>query len=485
MNFLKYLFSFKFIKESIIFLLKLCAFFILCTYLGAYISFIVKPGSDPSIVWHNFILIHKLIIGLMYSLIGWLQISFVGFLSFLAFNDTFNDIMNSLDMPLAFLIYCKDIFLSFISHLKDNILAPAFEHFFVLNRDGGFSSGMSWFPYYNPLMIEEDWFTYYSSVLNSYDVQSGSLLYLLGLMLFFPLGIFLNYKGKVTISKIKEDKDNSVTIIRLNITKFLCNLWLFFNFFFIIFYVFQFDFIATTRLFFLPSMNLFDLLLCLLKIFLLVCYCIFLVIFKEIIMNSFQKDDESSRYLSFEYLILTGFFILGSLILLGSETFVEVFLSLEVQSYSLYILAGSDRKRILSSESGLKYFIFGSFSSLIGLLGIAILYYETGFFDLSDVLLYISGDLSPNLCGLGLILFFFNLFFKLGIFPFHFWMPDVFHGSPLLYTIFFSFISKIGPFGFYVYFCFYFLSSMLGFSYLLFFVSVASIILGSISAFGQ
>src|SRR5690625_5808776 len=98
-------------------------------------------------------------------------------------------------------------------------------------------------------------------------------------------------------------------------------------------------------------------------------------------MNDFQKDDESSRYLSFEYLILTGFFILGSLILLGSEIFVEVFLSLEVQSYSLYILAGSDRKRILSSEAGLMYLILGSFGSLIGLFVIAIVYYDIGLVD--------------------------------------------------------------------------------------------------------
>lgn len=387
----------------------------------------------------------------------------------------FTVVLAVLSLASDLLIYCKDMVLSVGLQFKVNIFEPVLEHFFVQGREGG-SYSLAW---------DMEWLPYYNSALNYYDVQSGSLLYLLALMFFFPLGIFLNYKGRVAISKITNNQAAHAALIRLDITRYLCNLWLFFNLFFIIFYILQFDFISTTRFFFLPSMNSFDLFLCLVKIILLISYLIFLVIFKEIILNEAHKDDESTRYLSFEYLILTGFFILGSLVLLGSETFIEVFLSLEIQSYSLYILAGSDRKRILSSEAGLKYFIFGSFSSLIGLLGIAILYYETGFFDLRDVLLYVTGDLSFNFCGLGLTLFLFNLFFKLGIFPFHFWMPDVFHGSPLLYTIFFSSISKIGPFGFFLYFCSNFLPHIPGFSYLLFFVSVASIVLGSVSAFGQ
>lgn len=320
------------------------------------------------------------------------------------------------------------------------------------------------------------------------DFFKGNLevfwFYFFFLMLFFSGGILSNYKLKKYNAKYAEENEQKRINIFLYLIRYLTTTWLFFNFIFITIFIIQFDFISS-GFFIVNTLNGFDLFLCCFKIFLLASYCMFLVIYRDLTMYKTYRSESEIHFLKFEFLMLTGFFIFGSLVLLSSSNFIEVFLALEIQSYTLYILAGSDRARILSSEAGLKYFIFGSFSSLIGLLGIAILYFETGLFDVHNVFLFISGDFSYNLCGLGITLFLLNFFFKLGIFPFHFWMPDVFHGSHLLYTIFFASISKIAPFGYFVYFCSNFLSVVPEFSFLLFFVSIISIIIGSISAFGQ
>lgn len=314
-------------------------------------------------------------------------------------------------------------------------------------------------------------------------------IYLIALMFFFSVSIYFNYRIKSyniypRINSNSINKKNIRIELQMEFIRGLCNAWLFCNFIFIVLFCIQFDFIST-GVFIAGTINGSDLFVCFFKIFLLFSYSMFLIIFRDFTFNQISTNEYEIHFLKFEFLILTGFFIFGSLVLLSSQSFIEVFLALEIQSYSLYILAGSDRNRILSAEAGLKYFIFGSFSSLIGLLGIAILYFETGFLDLQNVFLYIAGDFSYNLCGLGVMLFLLNFFFKLGIFPFHFWMPDVFYGSHLLYTIFFASISKIAPFSFFVYFCSSFLAYLPEFSYLLFFVSVCSIVIGSISAFGQ
>lgn len=151
---------------------------------------------------------------------------------------------------------------------------------------------------------------------------------------------------------------------------------------------------------------------------------------------------------AFEYplLILITTFAMG--LLLSSYNFLSLYLSLELQSLGLYVLATFKRGSAYSTEAGLKYFILGAFSSGLLLFGISLIYGSTGtvnFEDLSRLLLGSSQDLSRLSTGLlgGLIFISVGLVFKLAAAPFHMWIPDVYEGSPTSSTLYFAVVPKL------------------------------------------
>jgi NADH-quinone oxidoreductase subunit N len=143
------------------------------------------------------------------------------------------------------------------------------------------------------------------------------------------------------------------------------------------------------------------------------------------------------------------FAVAGMLIFPVSNNLLLMFVALEVLSLPLYLMAGlSRRRRLLSQEAALKYFLLGAFASAFFLYGLAMLYGYANSVDLPAIL-----DASRNsaksdvLLYLGLALLLVGLLFKAGIAPFHSWTPDVYQGSPTAVTAFMASCTKVAAFG--------------------------------------
>ncbi|MGV0787521.1 NADH-quinone oxidoreductase subunit NuoN [Mycolicibacterium sp. XJ2] len=146
---------------------------------------------------------------------------------------------------------------------------------------------------------------------------------------------------------------------------------------------------------------------------------------------------------------LTMFAIGGMLLFPASDDLLTMFIALEILSLPLYLLCGLARKRrLLSQEAALKYFLLGAFSSAFFLYGVAMLYGYAGTLDLvgiSEAVAAGSGKTSLALIGIGLVLV--GVLFKVGAVPFHSWVPDVYQGAPTPITAFMAAATKIAAFG--------------------------------------
>jgi NADH-quinone oxidoreductase subunit N len=150
------------------------------------------------------------------------------------------------------------------------------------------------------------------------------------------------------------------------------------------------------------------------------------------------------------YLIIT-ISTLGGTLLAAAADLIMVFVALETVSIPLYILAAFSRRDKRSSESGLKYFLFGSFASALLLYGFSLLFGFTGQTRLdliAESLMsdsgILQGNIFPALVALLLVLVGFG--FKVSAAPFHFWTPDVYEGAPTPVTAFLSVASKAASF---------------------------------------
>ncbi len=142
-----------------------------------------------------------------------------------------------------------------------------------------------------------------------------------------------------------------------------------------------------------------------------------------------------------EFPILVLIAALGMMSLGMAANIVSLFLGIEVLSLPLYILAASHRNNA-SGEAGLKYLLLGAFSSGILLFGLALVYGASGTMDFVGLASSVNAH-SPLLAA-GLMLTLVGLLFKLGIVPFHMWVPDVYEGSPTPVTSFMAFGTKVG-----------------------------------------
>lgn len=149
-----------------------------------------------------------------------------------------------------------------------------------------------------------------------------------------------------------------------------------------------------------------------------------------------------------EYYTLILFSMIGILVMVSFHNLSMLFIGIEIMSISLYILAGIRKDDFKSNEASLKYFLMGSFSTGFLLFGVALLYGATASFDLSEIGAYVINNptgISP-LFYTGIIFLIVGLAFKVGAAPFHFWVPDVYDGSPTLITVFMSTVVKIASF---------------------------------------
>lgn len=147
---------------------------------------------------------------------------------------------------------------------------------------------------------------------------------------------------------------------------------------------------------------------------------------------------------TFEYHILLLIVILGSLFLISANDFLTLYLSIEIISLSLYILAAYKKTSSLSTEAGLKYIILGSFSSGLFLFGVSLIYGFTGTINFNDIsILFFDSSNVYYAIILGLLFFLISLLFKLGAAPFHMWIPDIYEGIPTPVTIFLTTVPKV------------------------------------------
>jgi len=150
-----------------------------------------------------------------------------------------------------------------------------------------------------------------------------------------------------------------------------------------------------------------------------------------------------------EYFALILLSASGMLMMTTANDLIVVFLSLEVLSIPLYVLAAFDRRRLRSQEAGLKYFVLGAFSSAVFLYGIALTYGATGTTSLTGIASFLSANTlfeqGTLLVGLGLLLV--GLGFKVAAVPFHMWTPDVYQGAPTPVTAFMAAATKAAAFG--------------------------------------
>jgi NADH-quinone oxidoreductase subunit N len=143
-------------------------------------------------------------------------------------------------------------------------------------------------------------------------------------------------------------------------------------------------------------------------------------------------------------------FALGGMMLFpAANNLLLMFVALEVLSLPLYLLAGlARRRRLLSQEAAVKYFLLGAFASAFFLYGVALLYGFAGSVNLPDILRAASGsDRSDTLLFLGLAMLLIGLLFKAGVAPFHTWTPDVYQGAPTPVTALMASCTKIAAFG--------------------------------------
>ena len=155
----------------------------------------------------------------------------------------------------------------------------------------------------------------------------------------------------------------------------------------------------------------------------------------------------------FEYAIVILIATLGMLLIVSTADLIILYLSIELISLTLYILATINKSGQFSTESGLKYFILGAFSSSLILFGSSLIYGFTGtinFGDLSSLLVGINDNFNflfgSNVLKVAITFVGVGLLFKLGAGPFHVWLPDVYEGAPTSSTALFAIIPKLAIF---------------------------------------
>ncbi len=168
--------------------------------------------------------------------------------------------------------------------------------------------------------------------------------------------------------------------------------------------------------------------------------CIFCTLIYVLISGS--DIERLGRYTAEAHALI--FFVLcGVAIVTAYSNLLMLFIGIEIISIPLYILTGFDKRNLKSNEASLKYFLMGSFSTGIMIMGIALIYGASGTFLIDNSM---RASTLTYLDAMGLLLLFISLLFKVSAAPFHFWTPDVYDGAPTVFTSFMATIVKVAIF---------------------------------------
>jgi len=151
--------------------------------------------------------------------------------------------------------------------------------------------------------------------------------------------------------------------------------------------------------------------------------------------------------LSGEFYVLALLTLLGQMIMISGNSFLVIYLGLELMSLSLYALVALRRDHAISTEAAMKYFVLGALASGFMLYGMSMIYGATGSLVLSKIAeVLASGSANKTVLALGLVFLVSGLAFKLSAAPFHMWAPDVYHGAPTSVTLLIGGAPKLAAF---------------------------------------
>jgi NADH-quinone oxidoreductase subunit N len=148
-----------------------------------------------------------------------------------------------------------------------------------------------------------------------------------------------------------------------------------------------------------------------------------------------------------EFYVLALFATLGMMVMISANHFLTVYLGLELLSLSLYAMVAMNRDSVVSTEAAMKYFVLGALASGLLLYGMSMIYGATGTLEITGVgEMLMTGRANKTVLVFGLVFLVAGLAFKLGVVPFHMWIPDVYHGAPTAVTLFIGSAPKLAAF---------------------------------------
>ncbi len=192
--------------------------------------------------------------------------------------------------------------------------------------------------------------------------------------------------------------------------------------------------------------------------------------------------------LSFEYVVLLLLAVLGMMLMISAGDLIALYLGIELQSLSLYVVAAIKRDEVRSSEAGLKYFVLGALSSGMLLYGASLIYGFTGSVDFGVIASVAQGQSAAGNIGLtfGLVFLLIGIAFKISAVPFHMWTPDVYQGAPTPVTAFFAAAPKLAAMALLMRVVFTAFPGIAPqWQQIIVFLSIASMLLGAFAAIGQ
>jgi NADH-quinone oxidoreductase subunit N len=195
---------------------------------------------------------------------------------------------------------------------------------------------------------------------------------------------------------------------------------------------------------------------------------------------------KAEKFDSFEYPILVMLSSTGMLLMASANDMIALYLSFELQSLALYIVAAINRDSLRSSEAGLKYFVLGALGTGMMLYGISLVYGYTGSIDFNVIASTLAGAERQVGVLFGLVFILAGLVFKISAAPFHMWTPDVYEGAPTPVTAFFAVAPKVATMALILRLVMEAFQPSAGdWQQIIVFVSIASMALGSFAAIGQ
>ena len=187
-----------------------------------------------------------------------------------------------------------------------------------------------------------------------------------------------------------------------------------------------------------------------------------------------------------EYPVLVVFATLGMMMMVSANDLISLYVGLELQSLSLYVVAAFQRDSLRSTEAGLKYFVLGALSSGMLLYGASMIYGFAGTTSFSALAgAFGDGEADVGVV-VGLVFVMAGLAFKIAAVPFHMWTPDVYEGAPTPITAFFAAAPKVAAMALFLRLLLQPFGDLVGqWQQIVIFISIASMALGAVAAIGQ